>query len=148
MQHVHIVLEWRAFNGLVKFKIPIYFWQIYHKSPSQHQCQTYSDSLYLFQRHQFGSYLFLCHHWWLPCKFLRSSVKTRGETAIVTNIAIVGNNWLPKTWVENTYQFDWQFADTWSQVRLHIRNDLCIFLKPVELWFFLQVSNLQKETHH
>lgn len=43
-----------------------------------------------------------------------------------------------------SYLFNWQFTDSWSQVRFYIRDDLRVFSKPVKHWFLFQVSNLLK----
>lgn len=43
-----------------------------------------------------------------------------------------------------SYLFNWQFTDSWSQVRFYIRDDFRVFSKPVKHWFLLQVSNLLK----
>lgn len=46
------------------------------------------------------------------------------------------------------YQFDWQFANSASQVRLDIGDDLSVFLVPVELGLLLQVGHLQQQRGH
>lgn len=113
------------------------------------------EHVYLFQKCLFGSYLFLCHHWWWLCKFLLSSVKTGEETVQHRECRFVNFEHTMRTALGKnknivfsatvcSYLFNWQFTDSWSQVRFYIRDDLRVFSKPVKHWFLLQVSNLLK----
>lgn len=61
-----------------------------------------------------------------------------GSCSFTNSITVCKQSAVPKC----NYQFNWQFADSCSKVRLHVRDDLFILSVPVELWLLLQISNL------